>query len=127
VDIATFRADFPEFADVGAYPNAQVTFYLTLAGKLLNACRWADLLDMGTELFVAHNLVLERQNQAAAATGGVPGVQTGAVSGKTVDKVSVTYDASAGLETDAGHWNLTTYGTRFINLARMVGAGGMQF
>jgi Na+/H+ antiporter NhaC len=36
--------------------------------------------------------VLEMQAQASAATGAPPGVTTGAVSAKTVDKVSVTYD-----------------------------------
>lgn len=126
MDIATFRADFPEFGDTTAFPNSGVTYWLTLGGKLLNASRWDDLLDTGLELFIAHNLVLERQAQKAAAFGGVPGVSTGPTSGKTVDKVTVSYDTSAAMEPDAGHWNLTIFGTRFIALARMVGAGGMQ-
>lgn len=126
VDIAKFRADFPEFADTTAYPDPQVTFYLGLAGKLLNVARWVDLIDYGTELFVAHNLALERQAQTTAAKGGTPGMQQGALSGKTVGPVSATYDTSAGLELDGGHWNLTVYGTRFLRLVRMAGAGGVQ-
>jgi hypothetical protein len=54
-------------------------------------------------------------------------VAAGMVARKTVDKVSVTYDTASAMEEDAGHWNLTVYGTRFIRLARMVGTGGMQF
>lgn len=127
MDINTFRTDYPEFANTTLYPNSGVTYWLTLAGKLLNADRWYDLLDTGTELFVAHNLVLERQAQASAATGAPPGVTTGAVASKTVDKVTVAYDVASGIEADAGHWNQTIYGTRFISLARMVGSGGMQF
>ena len=56
----------------------------------------------------------------------MPGIQTGAISKKAVDKVSMGYDAQAGLELDGGHWNLTEYGTRFLNLARMAGMGGVQ-
>jgi hypothetical protein len=127
MDAATLRADFPEFADVAAYPNATVNFWLALGGKLLDAERWADLLDAGLELFVAHNLVLERQAVASAATGAPPGVSTGMVAAKAVDKVSVNYDTSSAMELDAGHWNLTIYGQRYVRLMRMVGAGPLQF
>lgn len=126
MDIATFRADFPEFADEATFPDSTVTYWLTLAGKLLNIERWADLLDNGLELFVAHNIVLERQAAASAATGATPGITTGAVSAKGVDKVTVSYDTSAGMDLEAGHWNLTHYGARFIRLARMIGTGGIQ-
>jgi len=127
MDAATFRSDLPEFANATRFPDSRINFWLGIGNKLLNAQRWADLLDHGLELFVAHHLTLAKQNEAAAATGGVPGVSTGAVSAKEVDKVSVSYDTSAGLEENAGHWNLTTYGTQLIRLARMVGSGGMQF
>lgn len=124
---ATFRTDFPEFASNALYPDAQITFWLNLGVKLLPECRWQDLLDAGLELFTAHNLVLERQAQASAATGAPPGVAAGMVSAKSVDKVSVNYDTASAMEADAGHWNTTTFGQRFIRLARMVGAGGVQF
>lgn len=127
MDIATFRNDFPEFSNAAAYPDGQVTFWLLLAGKLLNPSRLFDLLDLATELFVAHNLVLERQAQKAAAAGGVPGASSGPMTGKTVDKVSATYDSASAMEADAGHWNLTVFGTRYIQLIRMAGSGGMQF
>lgn len=127
MDVATFREDFPAFSNNGFYPDDQVTYWLNLGGKLLPADRWDDLLDDGLQLFVAHNLVLERGAQAAAANGAPPGQATGMVAGKTVDKVSVSYDTSAAMELEAGHWNLTIYGQRFIRLARMVGAGGVQF
>lgn len=120
MDAAQFRADFPEFASQTVYPDSAVTFWITVAGKLLRACAWADLIDVGTELFVAHNLSLEK---LAAANGGM---NSGVITGKTVDKLSVTYDASVGIVPDAGHWNLTTYGTRFLWLLNMAGMGPTQ-
>lgn len=137
VSVATFRADLPEFTSLSAYPDPGVTYWLTLAGLLLDPNRWgagaaiaisppSTVYDFGLEMFVAHNLVLERQAQKDAANGAVPGLNTGPVASKSVGSVSISYDASAGIELDAGHWNLTTYGTRFIKLARMMGAGGLQ-
>lgn len=124
--IQQFRQDFPEFLDPGRYPDPAVTFWLTMAGLMLNVSRWVELLDIGTELFIAHNLALEVQAQETAANGGVPGLTTGAVASKSVDKISISYDVSAGIEAGAGHWNLTIYGTRLMKLINMIGAGPIQ-
>jgi hypothetical protein len=118
-----FRTDYPEFGDLTVYPDSQLTYWLNLAYLLLNAARWGTTLDVGAELFVAHNVSIEARAQQEASNGAIPGAQTGPVSSKSVDKVSVSYDAGAGIEEKAGHWNLTVYGTRFIKLARMMGAG----
>jgi hypothetical protein len=126
MDEPTFRADYPEFADTTAYPSSAIAYWLALAGKLLNACRWADLIDTGTELFIAHNLVLERDAQKTAGVGGTPGKTQGPLASKSIDKVSASYDTSSGLDPADTHWNLTIYGTRFIRLVRMVGAGPIQ-
>lgn len=123
---ASFRADYPEFTDTTAYPDSGVTYWLMIAGLLLNVQRWQDMLDVGTELFVAHNLVLERQAQKSAANGAAPGVSTGPISSKTVGPVTQAYDTAAGINQDAGHWNLTTFGTRFYQLMQMFGAGPIQ-
>ena len=126
MDAATFRADFPEFADTTAYPNGQVNFWIAAASKLLNADRWADMLDLGAELFTAHHLTIGKRDQTAAAAGGIPGQVQGIQTSKAVDKVSASYDASAIAYDNAGFWNATSYGMRFFQLARMVGAGGVQ-
>lgn len=124
---ATFRTAFTEFKSTTAYPDPDIQYYLTLSYKMLvNPLRWGTVYDNGIALFVAHNLVLEAQNKAQAARGAPPGVSTGAVSGKTIGPVSVSYDTAAGLNLLGGHWNLTTYGTRFLQLARMIGTGGLQ-
>jgi hypothetical protein len=126
MDISTFRQDFPEFANTTDYPDAQVTFWLGVGGKLLRAERWFDLLDQGLELFTAHHLAIGAKDQATASAGGIPGAVQGNVSSKSVDKVSVSYDASRVTYDDAGFWNMTTYGLRYWNLLMLVGAGGVQ-
>lgn len=143
ISLARFRADMTAFADDDVYPDEALTYWLGIAAIMLNTKRFgfsaADpwpaspettalkQYDFATEQFVAHNLAIEKMaaNQAAAP-GGVPGAVSGVVQSSSVDKVSVSYSADAGLEPDAGHWNLTIYGRRFIRLLRMAGAGPYQ-
>ena len=126
MDAATFRADFPEFSSSVTYPDAQVNLWLGHAARLLPSDRWEDSLDLGTELFTAHYLALGRRDQMTANVGGVPGTVTGPQASKSVDKVSSSANTGAVILDNAGHWNMTTYGIRFLQLARMIGAGGVQ-
>lgn len=128
----TFRADFPEFADLNTYTDSAITYWNKVATNLassgagmFNAARWGTALDSGVELFIAHNLVIEARAQAEANNGAPPGVSTGAISAKSVDKVSVSYDTAGSAEEGAGHWNLTVYGTRLKALINMFGMGPM--
>ena len=128
VTVQTFRAAFPEFSGntSTAYPDPEVQFWLDLSAKLLDQSRWADLYDYGRQLFMAHNLALGFSSKADAAMGQSPGQVKGAVTSASVDKVSYSRDAASVMLTDAGHWNLTTYGIRYKQLVRMVGAGPYQ-
>ncbi len=126
VDVAQFRQDFPEFADTTAYPDANVNFWLTVAAQLINVDRWAGLADLGIELLTAHNLVLWKRAQNASSKGGVPGLSTGVTSSKAVADVSVGYDTAVASVKDGGNFNLTDYGTRYLDLVSMMGAGGLQ-
>ena len=121
-----FRADFPEFADDTKYPDSQVSFWLAFAYQMLNPNRWMQILDIGAELFTAHNLVLEVTAVAQAQNGAPPGTVVGPVNARAVDGVSVSYDTASGVEMDAGHWNMSSFGTRFIRICRMMGAGPIQ-
>ena len=142
INAKQFRTDLPEFQDGNAYPDPQVALYINLAGQLMNGRRWgpsaADpwpdssppplkVFDHGVELFVAHNLVLDARNRKdARKKGNIPGTVKGPVNNASVDKASVGYDTQAGIEENAGHWNQSTYGIRFIRLLRMMGAGALQ-
>jgi len=126
MDVTTFRQNFPEFADSARFTDTQAQFFLTIGETMLNADRWGALLDYGLGLFVAHHLAIASRDVAAADMGGVPGAVTGPTSSKSVDKVSVSYDTGAVSLNDAGFWNMSSYGIRFWNTVRMVGAGGIQ-
>jgi Protein of unknown function (DUF4054) len=123
---AQFRSDFPEFANPVMFTDGLITSWITTVGYLLNAQKWGGLLTIGTELLVAHNITLSARDQAAALAGGAPGEMTGAVSGKGVDKVNVSFDTNAAALKNAGDYALTSYGIRYFRLAHMIGAGGSQ-
>ena len=123
---AQFRTDFPAFANASKYPDALITLWATVAPLLLDANRWGGLYQIGQELFIAHNLVLDGMAGAEAARGGLVGFAKGPVSSESGDKVSVGYDTGAAMMDGAGHWNMSTYGIRYIMLVRMIGAGPVQ-
>lgn len=127
-----FVADFPEFRDANVYPQSGFNFWANFAAQLLNADRWGQpaaagsaltLYDLGYELMIAHNLVLEKRANDAAAAGGDPGGQLGPINSKSVGPVSVAYDTASAIEKDGGNWNLTVYGLRLKRLMDMAGAG----
>lgn len=117
-----FRQQIPQFADTAKYPDAQVQMYLGMAEASLPASRWGELYGFGLALFTAHNLALDQMSN-----GPIPGrSQFGLVASKSVGPASVSYDNSLFMLPDAGHWSLTMFGTRFLQTARLVGAGGIQ-
>lgn len=121
VTTASFRAAFSEFADTDQYPDPMVTFWLTYCQSLLvNTCRWGDLLDYGVNLMLAHQCVLATRNAKQAGAIAAP------ITARSVDKVSTSYDTGMVTLENGGHWNGTSYGVQFLQLARMVGSGGMQ-
>lgn len=134
VTVSDFRGDFPEFFDGNLYPDPQIDFWIEMAGLLMGG-RWPDshpngerrsIRDFGIELFIAHNIVLERQAQATAARGGTPGISRGPISSEAAGGASVSYDTTSGLNPEDGHWNLTTYGTRLMSLVKLIGMGPIQ-
>lgn len=132
----SFRVDFSEFASTVIYTNSSISYWLNMASLIINpellggitttvSNPPATLYDIATELFTAHNLVLEQQAQLAAANNSPPGLTTGPISSKRVGPVSVSYDVASGVDTEDGQYNLTIYGTRFINLYKLAGAPGI--
>lgn len=125
IDVQQFRSDFPEFASTSLYPSSGVQFWLNFAYKMVDSARFSDVTDMAVELFAAHHISLEARALLESKGGGIPSV-SGVISAKSVDKVSINYDTGAGTEPNAGHWNTTIYGLRFIRMANMFGAGPIQ-
>ncbi len=131
MDVTVFREAFPQFT-AELVPDVRVQFHLTLAGKLLPAKRWDDLLDQGMGLYVAHQLTLELAAlKAQDGTGGIDAA-AGAVTSetKTVGSMShaVTRAGASGQGSalvNAGQYNSTVYGQQLWQLMQIVGAGGM--
>jgi hypothetical protein len=126
MDAAAFRQAFPEFDDPETYAPGTLVFWASVGEKLLRSDRWDDLYDHGIQLFVAHHLAIAERERRASEAGSVPGEMKGPVTSKSVDKVSVSYDASKSIIANAGFWNLTTYGIQFFQLVRICGAGCVQ-
>jgi hypothetical protein len=124
--VSDFRKAYPEFNDLGKYPDGLITGWATVATAMVNSCFWRSMTALGINLYVAHEITLEVQSQAAANVGGTPGGQSGPVNSKMVGSVTVSYDTAQAVEKDAGHWGLTVYGKQFLRLARTFGAGGIQ-
>lgn len=124
--VADFRAAFPEFGSTVKYPDPLVQLWLTFSSQLVNEARWGDLAPMGMMLATAHRLVIATKNSAAAAQNLAPGAITGALSSKSADGLSASYEVSTVTEEGAGQWNATNYGTQYYQLMRMMGAGPIQ-
>ncbi len=124
--IADFRAEFPEFSDTAVYPDAQITFWASVAERMVLLDIWCDMYDVGVKLYVAHEITLAAQNKKAATAGGPPGLIGGVPQSKTVGSVSVSYDSQNTSEKNAGWWNLTNYGKQFYHLVSLFGAGCIQ-
>lgn len=123
VTVASFRQAFSEFAS-GLYPDATITFNLGFASRLLDQGRWGELYDDGVSFLTAHNLAL---SQAGTTSGGANvGTPVGVVSSKSVGPISKSIDTNVGLEEGAGLYGATSYGRRYYQMLRMIGAGGVQ-
>ena len=121
-----FRTAYPEFSDEVKYPDALITAWGTIATAQVNPRYWRNQTCLGINLYVAHEITLEAQSQAAANVGGTPGSQSGPVNTKTVGTITVGYDSQQAAEKGAGWWNLTVYGKQFFRLARQYGSGCVQ-
>ena len=125
--LAAFRETFgTAFQDRNRYTDANVTLYLTIAANVLPVDRWGDWYAAGLGWFTAHFVVLDARADEYAAKGQLPGFMVGILTSKSVGGASAGYDVSSGMEMDAGHWNLTDWGRRFLRTARMVGTGPIQ-
>ena len=126
VDIRFFRQQFPEFRDSSIWPDESLEIWLQVANASLDTARWRNYYRMGVALFVAHMLALGKMSELQAQRGGVPGMNMGLVSSKSVNGVSISYNNSLAVMEGGGHWNLTSYGLRFLYFARMAGSGPVQ-
>ena len=126
VTVASFRAMFPAFNASSTFPDATVTAWITAAAGQLSPDAWGASLDLGTSLYVAHQLAVMQRDVVASASGGALGGGSGVLTSKSVRGVSATYDTSSSIYDGAGDYNLTIYGKQFWRMMMIVGMGGVQ-
>jgi len=130
VTVQQFRTNFPAFTSTTMYPDGSVSFWLNYAYMFLGAGitgrRWGIALDLGAQMFTAHNVTLDFLGASEGANGAPSGMTTGPVVSKTVGDLTITYDVASGVNEADQHWSLTNYGTRFIKMARQFGTGPFQ-
>ena len=122
-----FRAAFPQYADETTYPPAMIQMRINLADVLFSESRFGeDIFPYIVGLYVAHYLDLYAADMRSVAVGASGGANSGVQTSKSVDKVSVSYDASATLDPNAGFWNNSRYGSEFWEYLMIFGAGAIQ-
>ena len=127
MSVSDFRAFFPAFRDPQVYVDGELEQWLAIADQILTPARWpSPYRTMGMALYAAHNLVLSKRDEKQADAGRIPGSPTGIQTSKSLGGASVSYDTSSAMMQGAGQWNLTSYGTRFYQLMRIIGMGGTQ-
>jgi Protein of unknown function (DUF4054) len=117
-----FRANFVAFQNTSIYPDSMIDFWLQFAYIFISPTLWGTVVDLGAQLFVAHNLTLEGLSNAEGGNGAPPGMTSGPIVTKTVGELTITYDPSSGVNPDDTSWNLTNYGSRFVKLAKQFGS-----
>lgn len=130
LDVPAFRDSFPQFTEE-LFPNARVSFYISLARKRMSRSRWGDLMPEGMGFFVAHYLSLEKAaSKVKDGTGGLDIAAGPLISEtKTVGSISKSTGKAGAISTGhegAGHWNDTIYGKQYYELMLLVGVGGVH-
>lgn len=122
VTVDQFLDIFPVFNDDNQYPIDRIQLWLAIANPQISFAQWRGLTQLGVSLWVAHYLTLDRTEWTAAEEGSVPGLSAGVLQSVNTGGVSTSYDTSETVFKGDNHWNKTTYGTRFRELERRVGA-----
>jgi len=116
---ADIRSVFPEFADIVAYPDARIQYYLDRSYRMLSTACWGNLLDDGVYQLTAHWIWVGSQT----ATAGGNFNAAGPIQSKTADKVSYSKQSISV----ADDWKLpfksTPYGLEFLSLLDLISAG----
>ena len=111
-------------------PLAVINTYIALASASLAQSRWFSQWQFAMALYVAHFSTLwlmteglpgqpPQQLALAAAQRGV-----GVLTSKSADGVSAAYQPVSAAAS-WGSWGLTAYGVQLVQMAKLVGMGGM--
>lgn len=118
VDLATFRAIFPEFDTVA---DATVLIFIDDAEEMLSAAAWGKCYPRAALNYAAHNLAISQGLAASASQQGdnvvIP--QSGKLQSGSEEGISFAFEASTANKSAAGEWwSQTPYGQAYLALQR---------
>lgn len=124
-----FRKIMPGFSS-DIISDDQLQHFVNLAHSIVKEARWHDMWKEAMRLFIAHCVAIylqTPQDDADPAILANAGKVQGAATSKAVGGVSISYDVTQATS-DLTGWaafKLTSYGTQYATLAKLVGIGGM--
>ncbi len=121
IDIATFRARFPEFSDDTEYPDPRVQLFIddSLIYIGTDEDRWGLKYNLAQSYITAHMLLVATKSELGDSSSQVGPVQSKSAGGVSVTKAVVAKDLSSGDE----YYMSTTYGQQFILLRNICFVG----
>ena len=130
--LSDFTTAYPQFTAVDSVypiPVGILNAYVALANACLDPARWDAYWSVGCGFFVAHYCTLYAQGMAApgsdAATIAGAGEAKGALVSESAEDLSASYQSIITGWEEWGVWNKTLFGQQFMQIASMVGSGGM--
>lgn len=127
--IADFRKIMPGYTEQ-VIADEQLQHFIDMAHTVVKEARWHGMWKEGMRLYIAHFVSLyigtPQEGATPAQLANASKVQ-GAITNKAVGAVSVGYDTTQATSDLTGwaSFKLTTYGTQFATLAKLLGKGGM--
>lgn len=116
-----FRVDLKEFADTTKFTDNMIEFWYGVGDRLMDATHFLTdtiVRNYMLELWVAHNVIMDYNNQVAVAAGNYTGEGLKPASSYSVGDVSISYDNGSFMEQNGGDWNATIYGRKLLRLIR---------
>lgn len=113
IDVATFRARFPEFAEDTEFPDPRVQLFIDDSVNIhlgTNEARWGGKYEYAQSYLVAHHLALATNTELGDSSASI-----GPISSKSAGGVSVTHAVIAKDRSSADEaLSSTSYGLEFL-------------
>ena len=112
ITAAEFKIRFPEFV---SETDERIELFIADSELILNESYWGIKYDIGLCYLTAHYLVLAKKSEAGSITA------KGAVTSRTVDGSSVSYNQVMPTDVNESYYAYTTYGQRYLALRKTLG------
>ena len=121
ITIEDFRARFPEF-DNPVATDAQIQAAIEDTQCNFSINKWGCNYKRGHSLYVAHYLTIQSRRTSGGVGGASPSLQA---TSKSVDGVSVSYNASVASSNSYEWFKSTVYGQEYLALLDVVKVPGV--